>query len=273
MDIEVESKLVKNALKLKEIEKLAVGVLLDREWNPKRLRELFNEHNNLKKEIKVALIDFPVAKIRDRRAQKILQKISAGEPLPTDERQIKIYEHLSGEKFNVDDLDVGLDNDEAGELGMSRLYEWWSHYEYIEGLYEIGSLIMGITVPAELERLVNEARHCYAFQQYMAVYSLCRTILEVSIRDIAFKRRLIREDEGNVAYLESRRLVGVRVKERDLIRMITQKNSRLRDRINEIYTQTSILIHGRKPKDLGGPKEVFKETLSCIHDLYAFHKL
>jgi len=36
--------------------------------------------------------------------------------------------------------------------------------------------------PKNIESYISEARYCYAFERYNAVYSLCRTILDVSIK-------------------------------------------------------------------------------------------
>lgn len=255
MDIKIESKLVQNALRLREVNRLAVKAVT--EGNVEKLYELLFEFGNLKKEIKAASIEVPVAKIHDRGAQEVMQKISLEEPLPADDL-IKALEGATGEELNLD----GLDEDEIEEMGWDLFYSWYSHYEYIKSLYSIGSLILGISVPDNLVSFVSQARSCYAFQQYLAVYSLCRTILETSIRDICLRKKFIKEDKDNVCYIESYH-VG------DLINKVSR--GILKEKIKEIYHKTSSLIHGRKTISKKEARETFKETLKIVQDLYTFH--
>src|SRR5690606_1002874 len=70
-------------------------------------------------------------------------------------------------------------------------YSWYSHFEYVEGLFRMGSLIAGVgDLPRELGGFIHEMRQCFVFQQYRAVYALCRTAVEVSVRDVYLRRGL-----------------------------------------------------------------------------------
>lgn len=109
--------------------------------------------------------------INDKFAKEILHKISQGEALPAE----RAFQGSVLEEYFVDELH----ENEIEQLGSDLFYSWFSHYEYIEGLYNIGSLILSIgKIPENLVHFIHEARNCYAFQQYSAVYSLCRTILD-----------------------------------------------------------------------------------------------
>jgi hypothetical protein len=106
----------------------------------------------LRKKIKKDLIDYPAAKIHDTQAQEILSKIIQEEPFQAD-KFLKAIENKTGESFDFDKLEY----DETEELS-DIFYSWFSHYEYLEGLYEIGSLIVGFSIPDTLDSSVSEAR-------------------------------------------------------------------------------------------------------------------
>jgi hypothetical protein len=151
-----------------------------------------------------------------------------------------------------------LDDSEIEEL-QDLLYVWFSHYDYLEGLYEIGSLIMGYSIPQALMSYVSEARFCYAFQQYNAVYGLCRTILETAIRHRCERKGLIKADDDNIIDFESYR-------PSELINKAAR--GELRERVKNIYSNTSTLLHGRKTVSSPDAKKMFKDTLKAVQDLY-----
>jgi hypothetical protein len=223
------------------------------EWNPDNIGKSLKEYIATKVKIKTALIDFSVAKIHDHLAKNVLSKIGQGEPFQAD-KIIKMLESQSEEKVSLE----ALDDSEIEQLGSDLFYSWYSHYEYIEALYDIGSLIVSITIPEALKTYVSEARSCFAFQQYNAVYGLCRTILESAIRHTCERKGLLKS-VGKVVDIES-------YKPAELINKAAKGD--LRDRIRDIYSKTSTLLHGRKTIKSEDAKIMFRDTLKAVQDLY-----
>lgn len=260
MDSEFNLELTKNALRLKEVNRLIVKSVT--EGKTEDLYKLLGEFLILKKNIKVSLIDtaISVVEISDKIAQNIIRKINDKWVFEAD-KIIKVLEGRIGIKLNFDELG----EEDIEELGSDLFYSWFSHYEYVEGLYNIGSLIVGISVPPALKEFVAEARACFAFQQYNAVYSLCRTILEVGIRDVCKRKGIIKTKKENLTYLEQYQ---------DNISQLIDKISKggLRKKIKHIYySKTSFLIHGHKTTTQKEAKEVLHETLKTVQEVYSYN--
>jgi hypothetical protein len=158
-------------------------------------------------------------------------------------------------------MDDELDLDEMDDLKWDVFYSSFYPYEYVQGLYEIGSSIVGITVPEHLLPYVSQARQCYTFRQLIAVISLCKTILEVAVRDQSERKGHFKESGGNIIDFDS-------FIPRELIRQATSPGV-LRDRIDDLYSETSKAIHGRTTIDRDTAKRTFRETMSAVHRLYS----
>lgn len=252
MSMTADSILSQDALNLKNLDKLAIKWVL--EWNIEELMKTLKEFMRLKKKIKKEMIECPIARIHNDIAQEILRKISQSEEFQT-EKIIKGIEDQTGVSFKFDELN--FDEAEDDEL-RDLFYSWFSHYEYLQGLYEIGSLVVSYSVPDTLKSYVSEARYCYAFQQYNAVYGLCRTILEITIRHRCERMGIIRKNE--------------KIEDFDSYRPseLINKSTRgvLRDEVKNIYGDTSALLHGRKTVKKDDAKHMFKKTLSVVQKLY-----
>jgi hypothetical protein len=244
--------LTQDALNLKNLDKLSVKWVL--EWNVEELMKTLQEFMELKKKIKKDIIECPVARIHNDIAKEVLRKISQSEVFQT-EKIIKGIENQTGTSFEFDKLDFEeVDDDKMRDI----FYSWFSHYEYLQGLYEIGSLFVSYSVPDSLKSYVTEARSCYAFQQYNAVYGLCRTILEIAIRHRCERKGIIRINEKIVDF-ESYRPC-------ELINKSTRGS--LRVRVKDIYNDTSTLLHGRKTVKKNDARMMFQDTLIVIQELY-----
>lgn len=248
--------LQKDALKLRTLNRLMVKAVAESDLEA--IRDVLPKYVDTKKRIKTQLLEIPAPKIHDRKALEVLQKLSEGESLPGDNIVASI-EEMAGVQGNL----TILDDAELESLGSDLFYSWFSHYEYIQGLYEMGSLVLSISVPEHLHRFVKEAKNCYAFQQYNAVYSLCRTMLECSVRDICARRKLIRPRQGNVISIEEYRW-------RDLKEAVSK--GQLRRQIGSLFSELSSPIHGRRLASGEEAKTAFESTLKAVHALYAYHK-
>lgn len=249
--------LQQDALELRNLNRLVLKAVAESDLTT--FRDALSKYADTKVRIKTQMLENPTPKIHDKKAMEILQKISEGENLPAD-NIIEGLEKMAG----VQETLTALDDLEMQALESDLFYSWFSGYEYIRGLYKMGSLILSISVPNHLGRFVDEAKSCYAFQQYNAVYSLCRIILESSVRDICTRRKLIRPREGNIIPFEE-------YKWSDLKNAVAKGS--LRREIGDLYHDLSSLIHGRKVVSKKGAKTAFNSTLKAVHALYSYHGL
>ena len=251
--------MIQKALRLKELDKQIIRAIAISDME--QFISSIEEFNNTKKQIRSFGLENPVVNlaVENDDARIIIQKIMSDIPFPVEKALAKnsIDEFLKGE-LNENDIET---------LGSDLFYSWFSHYEYIRGLFEIGSLIISCgKTPANLSEFVEEARHCYAFQQYIAVFSLCRTILEVCIKDIATNCQIIPKDSENVRQMASRT-----PELNDLIEKLcdgfTVFNV-IRNQLHRVRKKTNSIIHGTRLVNQKEAMEILKETVLVIHQLY-----
>ena len=152
-------------------------------------------------------------------------------------------------------------------LIFDEFYIWFGPYEYVEKLYNIGSLILAVGhLPKHLSSFVDEARQCYAFHQYAAVYSLCRTMLEICVRDLSIKYEIIPGDTYKVKYQRN--------KKSDLINLIDQLCDKIhplgkyRDQLHNVRMKGNNIVHGNRTVPAAEEEQILRDTLSVIHNLY-----
>jgi len=193
--------------------------------------------------------------ISDRKARELLNKINSNTKFFA-ETILEVLNTVSDEKINFDDITKTEDID---ELISDEFYSWYTPYCYIRGLVEIGVLISGVSTPVELDSFVDEARKCYTFKQYNAVYSLCRTILETAMRDIGVRKGNIIPPENDIDFYNE-------YPPRKLINHVSTGG--LNKKIHNLYTELSSLIHGYKMIKPSNAKNTLKETLLIVQELY-----
>ena len=226
------------------------------EFNEKELTAALKEYQVLRTDIREQLLDPSVVSISDTRAVALLQKITTGEGLPTD----KLLKQLYAPEDAPDDLD-GLDLD---QLGSDLFYSWFSDFEYIKGLSELRPLVIRGAVAESVSRLVRQIKDCYAFQQYDAALSLCRTAVEASVRDICLQRKLFPDLGENVILFEEFKWSTLR----DRV-----SSGQLRERLRVLYRDLSTVLHGRRSVSKEEARTAFENTLRTIEQLYAANNL
>ncbi len=246
---------VANADRLNELGRLIVKAVV--EWNPEALSQLIIEFNETKTRTRVALMNAPVNSlpdIADQNVRWLLQRVSLGQLLPVEEA-------LSGTR--IDTLfDSALTVQEIEELGPELFYSWFSHFEFVEGLYEIGSVVLATgCLPSTLVGFVDEARHCYAFQQYRAVCSLSRTILEIAMRDLVVKTGVLPADFYNRKEVRLNELI-------DKFCNRCVRGANLRGQLHVIRKEGNASIHGQRPVDKIAARTLLQDTLVALHQAY-----
>ncbi len=195
--------------------------------------------------------------INDQEAKSVLQKINSGELFFAD-LVIRSLEEATRKKFNLEMTDWN----ELYEIASNELFSWFGPADYIQRLIEIGVLVIDIVVPKELEVLVEEARRCFAFERYIAVYSICRTILEVSIRDICLRI-------GKIQVIDDRKQFYEKYRPGKLIRLVSNGNFQMEERIKDLYyDRLSSIVHGLELSTSSGVQSTFKETMMVVQELY-----
>ncbi len=252
--------IIQKALRLKELDKLIIKAIITSDSD--HFVDYIIEFNTAKKFIRSYGLEHPLVnmqEIEDPNARFIIQKVMSGEPFSVEKATFgsTIEEVLKGE----------LNETEIEQLGSDLFYSWFSHYEYIEGLYEIGALTLSCgKVPNNLSSFVDEARHCYVFQQFNAMYSLCRTILEICIKDVATACKILPADIHNVRHLASRTP--------DLCDLINQLCDQftifdtIREQLHKVRRATNYIIHGNRLVKREEAKDMLRETLLVIQRLY-----
>ncbi len=248
---------IKSALRLNEINGFIVKAVI--EGSKQELFALLEEFRYLKKSIRMDLMDTPVLTIENTEARVIMNRIISEYPFEAD-KILADLENVMGEPLRFNELEPK----ETDELQSDLFHSWCNAHDYIQGLYEIGALVLDVAAPKILSGFVSEARSCYALRKYIALYSLCRTIMEIAIRDIGTRKRFIEEEPRNVARFE-------KYQKDNILQQIGQISSgNLQRKIKNIYYQkTCFPIHRPETVTRQEAKELFGETMTAVQELYA----
>lgn len=226
------------------------------------------EYQQVRQDIRLRLFASSVMQlpeVSDKKVLAHLQKISSGEDLPNA--------FLKG--LFQDELDM----EHIEELSRRLFFSWFDPYDYIENLYEVGSLVIGAgRLPDHLEELVSELRHCFVFKQYHATCALCRTVLEISVRDIFHQQALDDPHSRNYIFVEQRisksnRRWFMDDPDPSLSQMIgmlclLRPFQYLKKQLREIVGRGNDMIHGYRSVTREEAELMLRSTLRAIHDLY-----
>ena len=238
-----------DALRLAELNRQVVQTVM--EGNGQEFGRALDAYRELRLSLKSRMLDEPTVSIEDARARGVLHKISTVEGLDTD-WIVRKLEEFSGD----DGLPFGkFDDAEIEHLGSELFYSWYSHHEYITALSELRPLILRCDTSMSVRRLVREVKQCYAFQQYNAVFAMCRALLEESARDIGKQRGLARLS-GKYGP--------------DLFKKVS--SGPLRKKLGDLYGRLSKVLHALREATAKDAHEVFQETLSAVEELYEIHR-
>ena len=238
------------------------------ENNISKAHKRLKEYQRVRQEIRLSLIQRSVnalPDINDKRVREHLQRISLGEDLPNEFVRGLFQDHLDVESLE--------------DLSSKLLYSWFDPYDYIEGLYDLGSLVLGDkNAPAYLEELVDELRHCFVFQQYNATHALCRTVLEISLRDVFEKQGLNNPNSDNYLFLErrlghsktSRFLDNPDPPLAQMIGMLCVLPTfrRLKRSLRDIVNRCNAQIHGFRRVRKEEAELTLRDTILAVHALY-----
>jgi hypothetical protein len=243
------------------------------------LGKLAEEYCEIKRLIKEYFLDSPAALLPDddsRSLRTTIQKILLGKKLPLEEALVGTpLERLFGDEHTFDELD---------ELAANHFFSWFSQYEYVNGLLEVGALIARIdATPDELDCFLQEMRRSYAFQQYLAVCVLCRTVIEIALRHLCQLEGYFDPEHQNYAITRAYLDRKAREQERDfripedyqmqpadLRALLARSNHfvRFREPIADLYVDLSRIVHGNRTVSKIQALGFAQGTLKLLHDLY-----
>lgn len=235
----------------------------------RNLVNLLGEFCNAKKELMMEVIFDPILIIPQSRAKErgILNSVfREGNLLP--DRIIQIVKEEIGGDDEFDSSSIKVD--ELSFLTEEHFVERYGQYTYFQELYEIGPMILGVVVPPTLEDFAWEARECFALYRHVAVCSLCRTMIEIALKDISTRKNLVRRPEKSPNPSKEYTL-------ENLINRASGRNSSLRKSLHNIRRSTNEVIHGERRiiSDCREEHEririLLRQTMKSIEELYDFH--
>ncbi len=218
------------------------------------------EFCEIRLEIKKQIAVHPIITFKDTDLKEVVKKISKQNEFTAD----IVLKTLNKNLDECSEM-VNFNENEIDELSSKILFNWFGPREYIEGLIEIGLMVTNVHIPINLKRYIDEARKCYAFQQYNAVNALARIILESAMRDIAIRKK-------HIILIKNHKQFYKKYPPRKLIKKVS-KNA-LKTRIEKLYyDKLSPQIHGLKNISDSDVKIELKHTIDIIEELYRINSV
>lgn len=120
-------------------------------------------------------------------------------------------------------------------------------------------LITNIKTPNKLSKFITEAKANICDENYNAVFSLCRTILEIALKDVGIRTGIVED------IINSRQFYK-KYPPYELIDSVSK--GQLCGRIHLLYDSISPLVHGYKTVGKVRAIDTYEETLDVIEELY-----
>ena len=183
--------LVGIARELTETQREVIGILaLDSEaWKWDRVPELLASYDDARRRLRQLVGDDSVVTLPDpghAAARGVLQQALLGD-LPLD-RLLASGRSGNAPSFTTEEL----------EPLAEQMLTWFSQYTYAQNRLSGAVLVLNAgSFGGHAAEFVGEIVECFAFEQYTAVYALCRTALEASLRPVYQAHGLADPDSAN----------------------------------------------------------------------------
>ena len=260
------------------IEKLRLG---DSEHYSKAVKE----YTDLKKELLLQLYEKPIHLADTQHfsdVRKLLQRLTLhGDPFIPDKKSF-------GENFNeiIDalnlDLSIKFEWKEIENIASKEFHSWFSGEEYVMAMFKSQMLILKAgRLPKFLNGFVNQIRISFAFQLYSASYALCRTILEIAVRDLYESNKLHKYDtehaKHTVEYFKEKNKDNKKATidkfDPDLydrIEILSKLSqfSEFKGKMHDVRMDANSLIHANRMANAEEAKHMIQNTFGLIHNLY-----
>lgn len=241
-----------------EADILSVNFDLEKDLNKfkKSLSSLFHRYADTKKKLRILLIDIGALPVMNVIQYDALQKIVNNVPIGSlDELYIDIY--------GKEQPDLNLDPNEKWELAEEILLPQWSHLDYIDNMIQFKHMILKVgELPPNLNDYVRELKECFAFDRYLAVVVLCRTILEIALVDIDHQLWMQKHNIKKVHREETAEKKNLAKRIQDLT------SGELNKQMHWIRERTNVCIHGKTDSKNLGALKIMEETFKAVVKLY-----
>ena len=245
--------LIQDASALIETDRKVTKAVVESDF--KNLMNLILEFRDKKIKVQKGLAEFGVVEDADQSEKEVLVRVQRN--FPTD----SVIEQME-RKADVSFYELSYD--EATEIGFDLFYSWISHYEYVRDIFKVNTLILRTKIPEGLRQYILEARDCFALQQYNAVVSMCRTILEAAAKDLCEKKGFFKPHGKNVIEINPKVF-------NQLIKEVS--GGKLKKRAFKIYYRDACpVVHGDHSMNADETLRVLRETMDVAQELYFSHE-
>lgn len=235
------------------------------------LFKIVHEYAEIRREIRLALADSrnSLVTIDDDTVRATVRSIVSDEKLPLDnitDAFMDVFKFSEDEKAEY--LGKTIDVDPFGDEAMDLFYSWFCAADYVRDMHDIGCLVLDSgRVPSFLAQYVGDARECYAFQQYLAVFCLSRAMLEICIYEM---NRVQYEREHGVtipeqeARSETKRMKTVE-------RVLGGPKSPIVKKVRKLLREMDSVAHGNlfsHEVTQTSARSIFQSTLNVIYEMY-----
>jgi len=251
----VLKELVHDASELIELDRLIVRAVVESNFD--KLQGLILDFRNKKINVQKKLSDLGVVEGLNEEQKQILDRVQR--KFPTD-NIIEQIDAASEENISF----YELTDDEAQDIGSDLLYSWISHYEYVRDMFKVNTLILLTKIPENLRKYMLEARNCFAFQQYNAVISMCRTIIEAAAKDLCEKKGFFKPHGDKVIEINPEVF-------NQLIKVVSKGKLR-RQAVRIYYREACPVVHGDRSVNAEEALQVLQETTGVVQELYSTHE-
>ena len=248
------NELIQDASALIEADRKVVKALVESDFE--NLPTLISKFRDRKIRVQTGLSRQPAVEGVDDSDRELLARVQR--KFPTD-NVIEKLECMAGENISF----YELSEEEASELGSELLYSWISHFEFVRNMFKVNTLIFRTTIPLALRRYILEARNCFALEQYNAVISLCRTILEAAAKDLCEKEDFFELHGGKIIEINPNVF-------NQLIRAISSGKLKKRA-VRLYYCDACPVVHGDRLVDANEALRVLREITNVVQELYSSH--
>lgn len=250
------NELIQQAKKLIDLDKKVVKAFVEGDFD--NISSLLYEFRDTKISVLKNFSELSVVENVDDETRLVLDRVQR--EFPTD----NIIHRLESETES-DSPFFELSWEEADEIGSDLMYSWISHYEFIQALFKVNTLIFNATIPSVLRTYINEVRYCFAFQQYNATISLCRTILEAAAKDICEKKGFFKPYGDKVIEINPEKF-------NQLIKTISKGELKKRA-VKLYYREACPVVHGDRSVTSDDALRILQNTTEVVQKLYSANKL
>jgi hypothetical protein len=250
------NELIRQATKLIDLDREIVKAVVESDFE--KIPTLLSEFRETKILVLKKFSELSIVENVDDGTRQILDRVQR--EFPTD----NIIRNLEN-KTEADSSFFELSWEEADEIGSDLLYSWISHYEFVRDLFKVNALIFQATIPPELRQYINEVRNCFAFQQYNATISLCRTILEAAAKDICEEKDFFKPYGDKVIEINPNKF-------NQLIKAISSGELKKRA-VKLYYCDACPVVHGDRAVTSDEALRILQNTTEVVQKLYALNKV